>query len=220
MLNITIGTKESLGRVGKVKCFSLPHSLKACMYGILHLVDFFCANLGTVNTPYMNAMGKVTCSHDASHSVAQVCVTEQVRRISGWSGWNWCMKRANSKGDMKHSEWDIEMNDDKLLNYTPALSKVIFPKSLERIDSKHHLLCPSFHKKADGKNRSFPIGFWKQISQTPWDCPNPQNCKTSKNPMEIQFFLPWQPMEIHSIFAMLLLYTWDPWKEMAFEPKK
>ena len=69
------------------------------------------------------------------------------------------MKRANSKGDMKHSEWDIEMNDDKLLNYTPSLSKVIFPKSLERIDSKHHLLCPSFHKKADGKKHSFPIEF-------------------------------------------------------------
>jgi len=52
------------------------------------------------------------------------------------------------------------MNDDKLLNYAPSLSKVIFPKSLERIDSKHHhLLCPFFHKKADGKNHSFPIEF-------------------------------------------------------------
>ena len=166
----------------------------------------------------MNAMGKVTCSHDASHFVAQVCVTEQVRRISGWSGWNWCMKRANSKGDMKHSEWDIEMNDDKLLNYTPALSKVIFPKSLERFDSKHHLLCPSFHKKADGKSHSFPIEFWKQISQTPWDCPNPQNCKASKNPNERPIF--YTPDNQWRSTLYLLFYTWDPWKWMAFEPKK
>ena len=51
------------------------------------------------------------------------------------------------------------MNDDKLLNYTPTLSKVIFPKSLERIDSKHHLLCPSFHKKQMEKTTVFPLDF-------------------------------------------------------------
>ena len=83
---------------------------------------------------------------------------------------------ANSKGDMKHREWDIEMNDAKLLNYAPTQQT---PPAL-----------PIFPQKTDGKKHSVPIGFWKRIRQTPWDCPNPQNCKTSKNPMEIPFFTP------------------------------
>lgn len=61
-------------------------------------------------------------------------------------------------------KWDSTMNDDKLPNYTPTLSKVIFPKRLQQIDSKHHLFCPSFPWKNSWTNTAvFPLDFYESV---------------------------------------------------------
>ena len=69
------------------------------------------------------------------------------------------------------------MNDDKLLNYAPTQ---------QNTTCSAHLSTKNRWKK----NTVYPLDFENESVRHLGTVPNPQNCKTSKNPMEIQFFTP------------------------------